>query len=106
MPESADVAEKIDSLRKSGTWINVVPRCNWGSFMERACSSSDLLFEVSAILPMPFINMNPGNFSPVFTSLHQAAEQSSRNSWSTIMVTYDQPLFAKAMDVVLATPPD
>lgn len=56
-------------------------------------------YATTYILAIPFIDIDPNNLSLVFTALCFAAEQCSRNKQSCI-VTFDQPLFLKAMEIV------
>ena len=55
------------------------------------------------MLPLPFVNLDPGNLSTIYTSLLFAVEHCKKNNHPFCMVTFDQPLYAKAMDIVLAT---
>lgn len=53
----------------------------------------------STILAIPFINMNPGNMSTIFSTLTFSAEECGKWSQSCI-VTFDQPLFPKASEII------
>ncbi|KAK3917801.1 Protein lin-54-like protein [Frankliniella fusca] len=58
----------------------------------------------TATLPLPFVNLSPSDPSTIFTSLLFAAEQASRQGQKFCAVTFDQPLFWKAAEIVLASP--
>ena len=53
------------------------------------------------IMAVPFINLDPSNMSTVYTALHFAADQSIKQN-QTCVVTFDQLLFLKAIDIVAA----
>lgn len=79
-----------------------VSGCNtqpgWNGFMNISTNSCRC-YATTYILAIAFIDINPNNPSSVFTALCFAAEQCSRNKQSCI-VTFDQPLFLKAMEIV------
>lgn len=79
-----------------------VSGCNtqpgWNGFMKISTNSSRG-YATTYISAIPFIDTNPNNPSSVFTALCFAAEQCSRNKQSCI-VTFDQPLLLKAMEIV------
>ena len=67
--------------------------------------SSNTEYNTSAVLPLPFVNMYPINLSTICTCLQYVAEQRSKCGQSRITVTFDQPLYAKAREMVLAAGP-
>lgn len=80
----------------------LVSGCNtqpgWNGFMNISTNSSRG-YATNYILAIPFIDIDPNNPPSVFTVLRFAAEQCSRIKQSCI-VTFDQPLFLKAMEIV------
>ena len=71
----------------------------------RKMHSSNTEYGTSAVLPLPFVNMDPSNLSTIYTCLHCVAEQRSKRRQSRITVTFDQPLYAKAREMVRAAGP-
>ena len=52
-------------------------------------------YSISAVLPLPFVNMDPNNLSTMFTCILYAAEQRSKWGWSCIAITVDHPLLQR-----------
>ncbi len=53
---------------------------------------------------LPFINLDPGNASTIYTALSFAQKQSEKYGLGTCAVTFDQPLYIKAAEIVSASP--
>ncbi|XP_063235988.1 uncharacterized protein LOC134538524 [Bacillus rossius redtenbacheri] len=70
----------------------------WNGFMNTITSHMDDC-KSSYIMGVPFINLNPSNPSTIFTALCFAAEQCKKRN-QTCIVTFDQPLFLKAFEIV------
>lgn len=102
-PESAVVSRYLDTLWAAGTLLDV-NRTGWNGFMERAYGNTPS-YEVSSVIPLPFVNLSPNNFSTIYTCLLFAAEECQSRGQSHVLVTFDQPLFAKATEIVLAAAP-
>ena len=56
------------------------------------------------IIPLPFIIRNPTRPDTIYSALIFAQEESVRQRRKCCLVTFDQPLFIKALDIVLSTP--
>ncbi len=74
----------------SGTWLQIRPRPGWSGYMTKM-HSSNTEYSTSAVLPLPFVNMDLGNQSTIYTCLQYVAEQRSKCGESRITVTFDQP---------------
>ncbi|XP_022204652.2 uncharacterized protein LOC111061263 [Nilaparvata lugens] len=61
--------------------------------------------QTTYIMAVPFINLDLSNMSTIYTALLFAADQSKKQN-QTCIVTFDQPLFLKAMDIVGASDKD
>lgn len=59
-------------------------------------------YQTSAICPLPFANMLPTNPSTIYTCLQHSLEECKKLGQKTCIVTFDQPLHNKALDIVLA----
>lgn len=57
-------------------------------------------YETSQVEALPFINLDPGNLSTLYTALPFATEECRRCGQDTCLVTFDQPLYIKAVDIV------
>ncbi|KAJ8887203.1 hypothetical protein PR048_013418 [Dryococelus australis] len=55
--------------------------------------------EKSAVISLPFVNLQPSNPTKNYTCLHFAAEEYRKQQQKSILI-FDQPLFIKAMDIV------
>ncbi|ELU13381.1 hypothetical protein CAPTEDRAFT_209293 [Capitella teleta] len=74
------------------------PSPSWGGFMQLASKGEFCKKTRTEILP--FINLQPTNPSSIYTALNFAREQSSLHGMETCFVTFDQPLYAKAIEIV------
>ncbi|KAF4531292.1 hypothetical protein B566_EDAN016861 [Ephemera danica] len=74
---------------------------SWSGFMQ-IISRSDRSKDTTAITFLSFINLTPSNPSCIYTALKFAAKECVRHGQNTAIVTFDQPLFYKAMDIVSA----
>lgn len=90
----------------SGTWLEGPEECKpgWSGCMEKLYAKEQ--FQTSAVVPLPFINLAPSNPSTMYTALLQAAKQGASNGQTITMVTFDQPLYAKAREIVAAASHD
>ncbi|CAH2101247.1 unnamed protein product [Euphydryas editha] len=76
--------------------ISQIP--TWKGFME--VLSTVVPYSMSEIVCLPFINRPPSNLTTISTSLHYAARETRMSNRKTCFVTYDQPLYAKALAIV------
>lgn len=58
------------------------------------------------IVTLPFINAPPSNYNTVFTALTYAADLCEKVNQHSVIVTFDQPLYWKAREIVASAPPD
>lgn len=70
----------------------------WQGFM--ATITSFLPYEKSRVLALPFVNHPPSYYSTILTVLNYAVEETKKSGQSTCIVTFDQPLYIKAKDIV------
>ena len=57
-------------------------------------------YSTSAVLPLPFVNMDPSKLSTMYTCILLAAEQRKTCGWYCITIKFDLPL-AKTREMVL-----
>ena len=88
------MSRRLVALWMSGTWLQFLPRPGWSGYM-RNMNSGITEYGTCAVLPLPFVNMDPSNLSTIYTCLQYVAEQRSTCRQSRITVTLGQPLYAK-----------
>jgi hypothetical protein len=62
--------------------------------------TSGLGFDPSRIIFLSFIRAPPTDYDTVFTSLFETGERNKGHSQKTCFVTFHQPLFLKARNIV------
>lgn len=92
VPSACDIAWLYGKNAHSST----VP--GWNGFMESRTQGQE--YECSKVVCLPFINAPPTAYSTVYTSILTALERCALINQNTCVVTFDQPLFWKARDVV------
>ena len=101
MPYTLPLQLCSDILWHSGWMFSEVarPRPNWSGFMqhvfsENKCSTtSDILF-------LPIIDLNPSDETCIYSTLVYIQSQAEQLSIPTACVTFDQPLWYKAVDII------
>ncbi|ELU04749.1 hypothetical protein CAPTEDRAFT_193022 [Capitella teleta] len=101
-PRSQKLSFALDQLWMASMILPVAnlgaPSPSWGGFMQLASKGEN--YERTRIDILPFINRQPTNRSFIYTALNFAREQSSLHGMETCFVTFDQPLYAKAIEIV------
>ena len=106
----AEILQKVHAARRQdfiwllGTVVADRPTRGWSGYME--VRTTNLPYETSIALPLPFVNLDPNNPSAIFTSLDFAARQAANHGQQYCPVTFDQPLFWKAADIMYQSAPD
>lgn len=72
--------------------------------MEQA--TVDKTYERSKILCLPFINAPPSDYDTVYTSLICAVRKCEAVNQNTCFVTFDQPLYMKARNIIANIGPE
>lgn len=73
------------------------PHAGWSGYIKVAARHHE--YETSAVIPLPFVNLEPTNLTTINTCVRYAAEECQKRRQKCI-VTFDQPLFIKAVDIV------
>ena len=60
-------------------------------------------YHASRIEILPFINLDPSNPSTIYTAMCFAQEQIEKHGLKVCPMTFDQPLFQKASEIVAAS---
>jgi len=102
-PYIQPVSHKLDLLWHAGWYFcgEDNPRPNWSGFMQDITVGTHLQapghFRV-----LPIIDLNPGDKSCILSTLLFVQEQAKALSMETACITFDQPLWIKAVEVVTA----
>ena len=79
------------------------PRPNWSGFMQNATSSFAQFFAESNVKFLPLIDLNPNSMSCIYSTLKYIVDQAKKAQVNhTPCITFDQPLYKKAMEIVTA----
>lgn len=70
----------------------------WNGFMEQITVYET--YDSSKVICLPFINSPPSNYHTIFTSLLVAANKCKAQHQKMCFVTFDQPLYLKARDIL------
>ena len=94
---------RIDYLWLASFALGITPAPGWSGFNQLVTESQSQsnVFHVSDAVALPFINLNPSDMS-TNTALIFAKKEASLFNKSYCIVTFDQPLFIKAVDIVHA----
>ncbi|GBN04668.1 hypothetical protein AVEN_31092-1 [Araneus ventricosus] len=75
----------------------------WNGYIERlSCNNMD--FSISRILFLPFIPQPASVYNTIYTTLLCALENAKCYGHDICIVTFDQPLYIKAREIVAAAP--
>ena len=91
----------LDSLWLASFALGITPAPGWSGFNQLVTESQSNVFHVSDVVALPFINLNPSDMS-TNTTLIFAQKEASLFNRSYCIVTFDQPLFIRAVDIVHA----
>ncbi|CAG9769443.1 unnamed protein product [Ceutorhynchus assimilis] len=92
---------KLDILWASGYCLSNCSTPNWNGFMSLVLEWTKP-FEKSKIVTLPFINLSPSDLSTIYTALEFALSETRKSHQRSCIVTFDQPLFQKASEIVYA----
>lgn len=93
-----------DLLWMCGKFFGVADIPGWRGFMEVITAGKE--FQQTKVLCLPFVNSLPTHYDTIYTVLCKAVEESHKVWLKTTFVTFDQPLYVKARDIVSAAGPD
>ncbi len=95
----------LDTLWMCGTWLKAPNNPSWSGYMELVTNESKE-YQTSKVVILPFVNLQPTSLDAIYTVLVFAAGECRRHGQKTCLVTFDQPLYAKAVDMVTAASSD
>ncbi|KAK2579947.1 hypothetical protein KPH14_007627 [Odynerus spinipes] len=81
--------------------MNYIKKEGWTGFMEKLTCNE--LYAQSRIVCLPFLNHPPSNYDTIYTVLNLAVDRIFNKKQKTAFVTFDQPLYWKAKEIVHST---
>jgi len=75
------------------------PRSNWSGFMQSVCKGEHT--GVSAVEMLCILDLNPSDDDCIYSTLVFVASQAKARNIPTPNITFDQPLYIKAVDIAL-----
>ena len=77
------------------------PQSNWSGFMQHACNGDHP--SEAKVLFLPIININPSDEHCIYSTLRFVEKQALQLNIETPCITFDQPLWLKAIEIVIST---
>lgn len=100
-PESLRLATTLQTLWiKSFPTVSSVP--SWSGFMNSVIPGDSV--QDARIVILPFINLNPSDLTTLYSALCFAKKQCDASGFKFGPVTFDQPLYVKAAEIIAASP--
>ncbi|KYN03290.1 hypothetical protein ALC62_05871 [Cyphomyrmex costatus] len=98
-----EIQDELDISSADFVWLykkNVHPleTEGWSGFQEEYHRSSD--YDTSRIIPLPFVNNPPSDYNTIFTVLIEAAQKCKARGQERCFITFDQPLYLKAREII------
>ncbi|KAJ8872560.1 hypothetical protein PR048_026166 [Dryococelus australis] len=94
-----------DVLWSSARRIEESSAPSWNGFMRSCIHTGEISCSITAIEAVPFIYLDLSNRSTIYTALLFAVEECKYYNQGSRIVTFDQPLYAKASEIIAASPP-
>ena len=95
---------RLDHVWLASSAIELSPVPGWAGFNQLVTDSQDTpFFDVSDVVTLPFINLNPSDLSTIYTAIKFAQKEATLYNRDYCLITFDQPLFVKAVDIVSAS---
>ncbi|MES9880176.1 MAG: hypothetical protein ABW185_04765 [Sedimenticola sp.] len=102
-PPSLKLAKALDNVWMTSFAVPELVRCpSWSGFNQTVMKQGT--YEVSRIDVLPFINLNPNHPDTLYSALSYAQDLSLKYKLGVAPVTFDQPLYQKAAEIVQASP--
>ena len=70
----------------------------WNAFMGKL--TEHMPYRMSKVICLPFVNASPNDVSTIYSVLKYSVQNTSKYKISNCFVTFDQPLYQKAVEVV------
>jgi hypothetical protein len=102
LQSATSVHSFLDFLWMSGSWLSPPKNPNWSGYMELV-TKGNTNYQTSKVITLPFVNLPPSSLDAIYTVLKFAANECKKYGQQTCFVTFDQPLYVKAVDIVAAS---
>lgn len=99
-PITLPITVTLNLLWSAGGILTDKARLNWSGFTQTVCDGEHP--PASKIAFLPIVNLQPTDETCVHSTLAFISTQAEFLNITTPCVTFDQPLFIKALDIVLA----
>ena len=105
-PPLLKVSKCLDSVWLASFSLGIpVSQCPlWSGFMQCAVTGEN--HEKSKIQILPFVNQDPSQPETIYSALCFAQKLSEKHSLGICPVTFDQPLYIKAAEIVISSFPE
>lgn len=85
-----------------GKWKNLSPLPGWNGYLQQLTKNNQN-FSTSQVIFLPFIDHPASNLDTIYTTLHSAINIAKSHQQKTCIITFDQPLYSKAREMVAAS---
>ncbi|CAB3231913.1 unnamed protein product [Arctia plantaginis] len=92
----------VDLLWLYGKWKNLSPLPGWNGYLQQLTKNNQN-FSTSQVIFLPFIDHPASNLDTIYTTLHSAINIAKSHQQKTCIITFDQPLYSKAREMVAAS---
>ncbi|KAK3927182.1 Protein asteroid-like protein 1 [Frankliniella fusca] len=103
-PPFMRAAFTLDSVWMAGRWAGALMAPSWLGYMKEAMATPGRDFPRSAVEALPFVELAATDPNAINTALCYAAADAKKRHQDGCFVTFDQPLYMKAMKIVTADP--
>ena len=100
--ESVKLAERLDCFWRASYILKPANCPLWSGFMQIIYDGENS--DMSRVEILPFINLDPTKETTIYTALCFAKDQIEKAGQSVCPVTFDQPLYMKASEIIAASP--
>ena len=92
----------LDLLWMSGSWLSLPKNPGSSGYMELVTKGiTD--YQTSKVITLPFVNLPPSSLDTIYSVLAFAVNECKRYGQQTCFVTFDQPLYEKAVNMVASS---
>ena len=95
----------VDFLWLYGKSRDIAPLPGWNGYLEQLTKNNNN-FSTSQVMFLPFIDNPASNVDTIYTTLNCALSIAKSHGQKTCVITFDQPLYSKAREMVAASDPN
>ncbi|KAE8737145.1 hypothetical protein FOCC_FOCC017394 [Frankliniella occidentalis] len=103
-PPFMRAALTLDTVWMAGRWAGALMAPSWLGYMKQAMALPGRDFPRSVVEALPFVELAATDPNAINTALHFAVEDARKRGQDWVPVTFDQPLYMKAMKIATADP--